>query len=87
MSEPSVCTGDPWIDAYVRFRRAWLDGATEAELTELAAECRRGLPNPTPPIPAALFIHRDILITSQRNTLPPQLVTALWVPHGACTTQ
>ena len=80
MSEPCELTGDPWIDAYIKFRQAWIDGATESELTDLAAECRRGLPNPTPPIPAALFIHRDILITSQQNALTPQLVTALWVP-------
>jgi hypothetical protein len=82
MSEPREVTGDPWIDAYMNFRQAWLDGATESELTDLATECRRGLPSPTPPIPAALFIHHDILITSQRNALPRQLVTALWVPDG-----
>jgi hypothetical protein len=66
------------------FRRAWLDGATETELTDLANETRRSLPSPTPPIPAALFIHTDILITSQQNALPRQLVTALWVPRSAC---
>ncbi|MGH3693699.1 MAG: hypothetical protein ACRDRX_06850 [Pseudonocardiaceae bacterium] len=82
MSDPRAVTGDPWIDGYVRFRQAWLDGATADELTELAAECRRGLPSPTPPIPAALFIHRDILITSQQAALPHQLITALWVPEG-----
>jgi hypothetical protein len=43
MSEPPVCTSDPWIDAYLTFRQAWLDGATETELTDLARECRRGL--------------------------------------------
>ena len=64
MSEPPVVTGDPWIDAYLRFRRAWLDGATESELADLATECRRGLPSPTPPTPAAMFIHRDIVITA-----------------------
>ncbi|MGH3825533.1 MAG: hypothetical protein ACRDRA_22245 [Pseudonocardiaceae bacterium] len=84
MSEPLQFTGDPWIDGYLTFRRAWVDGATEGELADLAAECRRGLPSPTPPIPAALFIHSDILITSQRNTLPRQLVTALWVPDSVC---
>jgi hypothetical protein len=83
MSEPPVVTGDPWIDAYVTFRQAWLDGATETELTDLANEARRSLPSPTPPIPAALFIHRDILITSEQGALPRQLVTALWVPESA----
>jgi hypothetical protein len=62
-----VCAGGPWIDSYLRFRRAWLDGATEGELTDLATECRRGLPSPTPPIPATMFIHRDILITSEQG--------------------
>jgi hypothetical protein len=84
MSAPPESTGDPWIDAYLTFRQAWLDGATEDELTDLATECRRGLPSPTPPAPAALFIHRDTLIISQRNALPRQLVTALWVPDPAC---
>lgn len=83
MSEPLEATGDPWIDAYLTFRRAWLDGATESELTDLANERRRSLPHPAPSVPAALFIHRDILITSQQNALPRQLVTALWVPDGA----
>jgi hypothetical protein len=32
-SEPPVCTGDPWIDAYLKFRQACLDGATPDELT------------------------------------------------------
>jgi hypothetical protein len=85
VSEPGEFTGDPWIDAYLRFRRAWLDGATENELTDLATESRRGLPSPTPPIPAALFIHRDIMITAGQMTVSPQLVTSLWVPAGACT--
>ena len=83
MSEPGESTGDPWIDAYLTFRRAWLDGATKSELTDLATECRRGLPSPKPPIPAALFIHRDILITAGQRALPAQLITALWVPEGA----
>ncbi|MGH3821434.1 MAG: hypothetical protein ACRDRA_01100 [Pseudonocardiaceae bacterium] len=83
MSEPHDGTGDPWIDAYMAFRRAWVQGGTEGELTDLARELKQKLPSSTPPIPAALFIHRDILITSQRNTLPRQLVTALWVPTRA----
>lgn len=49
VSESPVCTGDPWIDSYLRFRRAWLDGATEGELTDLATECRRGLPESDTP--------------------------------------
>jgi hypothetical protein len=80
---PVKSTGDPWIDAYLTFRRAWLDGATESELTDLATECRRGLPSPIPPVPAAMFIHADILITSRQSALPAQLVTALWVPKAA----
>lgn len=83
MNEP--LTGDPWIDAYLRFRRAWLDGATESELADLATECRRDLPGPTPSVPAALFIHRDIVITAGQMALSRQLVTALWVPGEACT--
>ncbi|MGH4002544.1 MAG: hypothetical protein ACRDSO_00310 [Pseudonocardiaceae bacterium] len=85
MSEPPACTGDPWIDAYLAFRQAWIDGATEGELIDLATECRRGLPSPTPPVPAAMFIHRDVLITAGQKALSPQLVTALWVPDGVCT--
>lgn len=83
MSEPREVTGDPWIDAYMIFRWAWVQGGTEGALTDLARELKQELPSSTPPIPAALFIHRDILITSQRNTLPRQLITALWVPHHA----
>ena len=83
-SDPPVHTGDPWIDAYLTFRWAWLDGATEGELADLATECRRGLPSSTPPTPAAMFIHRDILITARQKALSTQLVTALWVPDSAC---
>ncbi|MGH3821583.1 MAG: hypothetical protein ACRDRA_01870 [Pseudonocardiaceae bacterium] len=75
---------DGTIDAYLTFRQAWIDGATEGELADLATECRRGLPSPAPPAPAAMFIHRDILITSGQKALPAQLVTALWVPEQAC---
>jgi hypothetical protein len=84
VSESREVTGDPWIDAYLTFRRAWLDGATESELADLARECRRGLPSPTPPIPAAMFIHSDILITSGQKALSPRLGMALWVPASAC---
>ena len=80
MSEPLRLTGDPWIDAYLTFRRAWLDGATEGELADLATECRRALPSPAPPASAAMFIHRDILITCGKKALPTRLATALWVP-------
>ncbi|MGH3694922.1 MAG: hypothetical protein ACRDRX_13205 [Pseudonocardiaceae bacterium] len=84
MSELLEWTGDPWIDAWLKFRRAWLEGATEDELTDLANQCRRDLPSPTPPAPAAMFIHRDILITAGQQALSPRLVTALWVPDSAC---
>lgn len=77
ISEPLGVAGDPWIDAYMRFRRAWRDGATEHELTDLARELKRGLPSAVPPVPAALFIHRDILITSRQSALPAPLVRAL----------
>jgi hypothetical protein len=77
MSEPLESIGDPWIDAYVMFRRAWLDGASETEPTDLAAQCRRGLPHPAPPIPAAMVIHHDILITAGHKALPSRLATAL----------
>ncbi len=84
MSEPLEVTGDPWIDAYLTFRRAWLDGASESELADLATECRRDLPSPAPPISSAMFIHRDIVITAGQKALSARLVTALWVPDGAC---
>jgi hypothetical protein len=38
MTEPPVRTEDPWIDAYLRFRQAFLDGATVEELTSFANE-------------------------------------------------
>jgi hypothetical protein len=61
IEEQLVHTGDPWID--LRFRQAVLDGATADELTDFAHELQRGLPGPTPPPPAAMFIHADIAIT------------------------
>jgi hypothetical protein len=79
---PSGSTGDPWIDAYLRFRRAVLDGATSDELTAFAAELKRDLPAQSPPPPAAMFIHHDIIITCGTSGLSAQLVTALWVPAG-----
>jgi hypothetical protein len=85
MNEPREFTGDPWIDAYLTFRRAWLDGATPSELTDLATECRRGLPSPAPPTPAALFIHSDILITAGQKALSSPPITALWMPENART--
>ncbi len=79
MNEPPM-TDDPWIDAYLRFRQAVLDGATFEELTGFAEELKRGLPNLIPPIPAAMFIYTDILITCGENSVSTPLVTALWVP-------
>jgi hypothetical protein len=82
MSEPlGESTGDAWTDAYLTFRRAWLDGATELELADLAMELKRGLPDLATPVPAAMFIHSDILINSRQSALPARLVTALWVPE------
>jgi hypothetical protein len=90
MSEPlDESTGDAWTDAYLTFRRAWLDGATELELADLAMELKRGLPDLATPVPAAMFIHSDILINSRQSALPARLVTALWVPeltHGRLIT-
>ncbi len=75
-TQPRELTGDPWIDTYLKFRRAVLDGATIKELTAYAEE----LTPPTPPPPAAMFIHQDIVITCRASRLSPQLVSALWVP-------
>ena len=80
MGEPPVRTGDPWIDAYLRFRQAFLDGATAEELTGYAVELKQELPTPTPPPAAAMFIHADILITCGADSVSSPLVTALWVP-------
>lgn len=80
MTEPPVCTEDPWIDAYLRFRQALLDGASVEELTGFADELKHGLPSPTPPPPAAMFIHADIVITCGVENVSTPLVTALWVP-------
>lgn len=80
MTEPPVCTEDPWIDAYLRFRQALLGGASVEELTGFADELKHGLPDPTPPPPAAMFIHADIVITCGTESLSTPLVTALWVP-------
>ncbi|MGH3696675.1 MAG: hypothetical protein ACRDRX_22255 [Pseudonocardiaceae bacterium] len=82
MSERSVCTGDPWVDAYLRFRQAYLDGATTDELTDFAHELKLGLPGLTPPPPAAMFIHADIAITCGAKGVSTSLVTALWVPDA-----
>lgn len=73
-------TGDPWIDAYLRFRQAVLDGATADELTDFAHELHRGLPGQAPPPPAAMFIHADIAITCSSKGVPMPLITALWRP-------
>lgn len=81
-SEPPVRTGDPRIDAYLRFRQAFLDGATVDELTGVADELKRGLPDPTPPPSAAMFIHADIVITCGAQGVCTPLVTALWVPQN-----
>lgn len=80
VSEPPVYTGDPWVDAYLKFRQAYLDGATAEELTGFAHELKRDLPTPSPPPPAAMFIHADILITCGTKGVSTPLVTALWVP-------
>lgn len=82
MSGPPVCTGDPWIDAYLKFRQAFLDGATVEELTDFAEELKRGLPAPTPPPPAAMFIQEDIIITCGAESVSMPLITALWLPDA-----
>jgi len=80
MTKPPVCTQDPWIDAYLRIRQAFLDGATVEELTGLADELKQDLPGPTLPPPAAMFIHADIIITCGAQGVSTPLVTALWLP-------
>lgn len=83
MSEPSVpLTGDPHIDAYLKFRKAVLDGASWPDLVAYAEELKAELPTLTPSPPAAMFIHTDIIITCGHHTLSPAAVTALWVPNS-----
>lgn len=50
MSEPP--TGDPWIDAYLKFRAAVLGGQVETltEVEAFALELRRGLPGTAPSV-------------------------------------
>ncbi|MGH4001597.1 MAG: hypothetical protein ACRDTJ_29515 [Pseudonocardiaceae bacterium] len=54
------------------------------QIPDRPSECRRGLPSPAPPVPAAMFIHHDIVIAAGQKALSSQLITALWVPDGAC---
>ena len=79
MTEPA--TGDPWIDAYLAFRAALLDGRFSdlAEVKAYALEAKRHLPSPSPSMPAAIFITRDIARTFPAWS-SPELMTALWVP-------
>jgi hypothetical protein len=82
--EPPVCTGDPWIDAYLRFRQAYLDGVTSDELTDFAHELKRALPGPTPLPPAAMFIHADIIITCGTEDVATHLGGELLVQVEHC---
>lgn len=79
MSEPPI--GDPWIAAYLVFRRAVLDNEFEtfADVEDYASQVTRGLPGATPSIPAAMFITADIGITFPER--PAELMNALWVPR------
>lgn len=76
-----MATGDPWIDAYLRFREVVLAGelATRAEVEAYAAELQRGLPGGAPSTPAAMFVTADIAIALGKSS--PELMTALWVPR------
>ncbi|MDQ2882800.1 MAG: hypothetical protein M3Y48_16870 [Actinomycetota bacterium] len=76
MSESPTPTGDPWIDAYLKLRRAWIEQASPVDLTAYARELRRDLPSLTLPPPAAMFIQNDIEISG----ITHELVTALWTP-------
>jgi hypothetical protein len=77
-------TDDPWIDAYLAFRGAVLDGElkTVADVEEYAHEAQRGLPAGGPSIPAAMFITADVAVTFAGESFPV-LMTALWTPHEA----
>lgn len=82
--EPTVKkTDDPWIDAYLAFRKAVLNGEFEtvAAVEEYAREAQRGLPGGGPSIPAAMFITGDIAIAFAGESFPV-LMTALWTPQG-----
>ena len=75
--------GDPWIAAYLKFKRALLrrEFSTDAEVEVYARETQAGLPCPTPSIPAAMFITADIDITFPESF--PALMAALWRPHDS----
>lgn len=77
---------DAWIDAYLVFRKAWVAGANEAELTVLAGELRQKLPEALPPEGAVReFIARDIAMTVATPGLAgnsPAIVSGLWLPSG-----
>lgn len=67
---------DPYIAAYLKLRRAVLNGELETrdEITAYAAELKRDLPEPNPPPTIAAFIAADIKITF------PLLTDQLWTP-------
>jgi hypothetical protein len=81
--EPTIeKTDDPWIDAYLVFRGAVLNGGFEtvADVEEYAREAQRGLPPGGPSIPAAMFITGDVAVTFAGESFPV-LMTALWTPQ------
>lgn len=79
--------GDPWIDAYLRFRAAVLNRevTTLAEVEAYALELRHGLPGTAPSVPAAAFITADIAITFPDWSYPryANLMVDLWQPDFA----
>lgn len=77
-------TDDPWIDAYLVFREAVLNGEFEtvADVEEYAREAQRGLPAGGPSTPAAMFITGDVAVTFAGESFP-MLMTALWTPQEA----
>lgn len=75
-TEPPVETGDPWIDAYLKLRHAWLANPPTADLLEYAQELRLTLPGPPPGKAADIFIHMDVAIAG----ITPALVTVLTAP-------
>ena len=79
MTKPPAYTEDPWIDAYLRIRQAFLNGATVEELTGFADELKRSLPGPTP--------HHQQRCSSTQTSLSPaarRVCPRRWSPRSGC---
>ncbi|MGH3822113.1 MAG: hypothetical protein ACRDRA_04625 [Pseudonocardiaceae bacterium] len=79
----SDMTGDPWMDAWLKWRRAVEDNpsATTADLDAYARELKRGLPERAPSVPAALFIQGEIARLRVDPRITRSVATALWLPR------